>query len=152
MPCMNCNGNNLVTGTMEGIVISPISELTKSSARGVYGLTVQACQDCGTLIELRLTVEALELLDKLCRENGQINIQGKKGLPMQCDDCGSTEFIEGTLEGAYFKPSKRFKRGMFAKPVHHPRALVCLKCGLLSKIKLNVEELAKVTRVEPQNN
>ena len=150
MKCISCKSEKLVHGKMEGIVVSPITELTKSIGRGAYGLTACTCQDCGSINEFCLSESSLEILRDMNQGGNRRERQLNEGKIMECVHCGNNELIEGTLEGTYFKPSKEFKRGLLAKSVHHPRVIVCLSCGRILRMSLNIEELRDVTRTNRQ--
>jgi len=146
MRCLACGEQNLVDGTIEGILPSPISQLHKFLGKGVYGTTVLACLDCGAITNWRLTQNALDELRMIVDNESPDSSSMRRGTMIQCGSCKNSELIEGTLEGAYFKPSKEHKRGLLARPVHHPIALVCPKCGGIQNIRLSIDELKKAVK------
>ncbi len=147
MKCVNCNGKKLIKVSVEGVSFSMLSELEKTFSRGVYGFNSYVCVACGRINKTwKLTESALLNLNILSKKNNVENKKYVKGTIVNCSNCGCDEFVEGTLEGVYFKPSKENKKGFLAKPLHHPHTIICLKCGIIAEIILNVAELKKAIK------
>jgi len=142
MKCNSCGNDRFVEGSIEGMPIMLPSALTKTFSWGAYGVSAMVCAACGELYELRMSESGLEQFRRLVHESKAADNEGSI-VSMQCETCQSTDLIDGSLEGAYFLPSKESKRGWLARPVHHAQAVICLSCGLIQRVRFDVKELQR---------
>ena len=136
-----CTHGDSVNGKLEGIIVSLLSDLGKTFSTGAYGVVVRACRLCGCLYDWRLTQEGqLQLIDLTRKRHARERVNGSEA-PMTCKSCGKDNTALCTLEGAYFVPEKKARKGFFSRKIHHPVSVVCLDCGSVQRISIPPEEL-----------
>jgi hypothetical protein len=64
---------------------------------------------------------------------------------MACKFCKSTELVDGTLEGVSFVPMRQHRRRL-ASGVYGIKATVCVECGRISGLTIDVDALRKILR------
>jgi hypothetical protein len=60
MICKFCKDGELIEGTLEGVSFEPAMQSKKIFSKGVYGIRVLVCSNCGQLSDLKLDLEALK--------------------------------------------------------------------------------------------
>ena len=67
MLCQFCKKGELIEGTLEGVSFQPLSEQKRFISKGVYGVKVMACPECGHLSEFKLS--DLDALRRIMKKN-----------------------------------------------------------------------------------
>jgi uncharacterized Zn finger protein len=70
-----------------------------------------------------------------------------KGEEMVCKNCGNSEFTSGILEGVAFTPSTE-KRKLLSTGIYGIEAVVCVKCGQIINLSLDINALNKVLKLD----
>ncbi len=64
---------------------------------------------------------------------------------MVCENCKKSNFVEGTLQGVSFEPSKQRKKWL-TKGVYSIEVKVCIECGHVFNLYLNTDVLKKILK------